>query len=160
MKKIFTLVFAVGMFTMAQAQYGPRDTRQPDQRNQQTDQRNPQIDQRYQQPNQWDNKNGYDNGKDWGYNNNSRYDDRFSMERKRDMEIARINREYDWKIQRVRNSFFLFRYEKERQIRMLQEQRQQEIRMVYMKFSGRRGWGHDNDRDNRDGRYDERNNHY
>ncbi|MEQ1678920.1 MAG: hypothetical protein ABL876_19650, partial [Chitinophagaceae bacterium] len=38
MKKIFTLVFAVGMFTLAQAQPGTRDNRQTDRRdNQQTD---------------------------------------------------------------------------------------------------------------------------
>ena len=40
MKKIFTLLFAVGMITMVQAQPGTRDNRQSDQRNnQQTDQR-------------------------------------------------------------------------------------------------------------------------
>ena len=43
------------------------------------------------------------------------------------MEIARINREYDSKIDRVRNNFFMFRFEKQRQIHWLQEQRQQEI---------------------------------
>ena len=32
MKKIFTLLFAVGMFTLAQAQPGTRDNRQNDQR--------------------------------------------------------------------------------------------------------------------------------
>jgi hypothetical protein len=131
MKKIFTLLFAVGMFTLAQAQPGSRDNRQTDQRNnQQTDQR--------------DYNNGYGNEKDIAVNHNP-YDkddhygnDRFSFERKRDMEIARINREYDYKIQKVRNNFFMWRYEKERQIRFLQEQRQREIRMVYVKFPDNR----------------------
>lgn len=55
------------------------------------------------------------------------------------MEIARINREYDYKIQAVRNNFFMWRYEKERQIRFLQEQRQWEIRKVYATFNDHRG---------------------
>jgi hypothetical protein len=140
MKKIFTLLFTVGMFTLAQAQPGSRDNRQTDQRNnQQTDQR--------------DFNNGYDKGNDVVVNNQTydkgdyRYDnDRFSFERKRDMEIARINREYDYKIQRVRNSFFTGRFEKERQIRFLQEQRQREIRIVYIKFPDKRRY--DNDHSN------------
>ena len=49
MKKIFTLLLAVGMFAMAQAQPGSSDNRQFDQRN---DQRN---DQRYDQ--QYDQRN-------------------------------------------------------------------------------------------------------
>lgn len=143
MKKIFTLLVAVGMFTLAEAQPGTRDNRQPDQRNnQQTDQR--------------DYNNGYGNQKDITINHNpydkdDRYgNDRFSMERKRDMEIAGINREYDYKIQRVRNNFFMGRYEKERQIRFLQEQRQREIRRVYDRYSDRRG--HDYDRDDHSNR--------
>jgi hypothetical protein len=61
------------------------------------------------------------------------------------MEIAQINRDYDFKIQKVRNSFYIFRFEKERQIRSLQDQRQREIKMVYYKYSDRR---------------DDRNNHH
>src|SRR5476651_1295339 len=106
MKKIFTLLFAVGMFTLAQAQPGSRDNRQTGQRD----------------------NSGYDNV---AVNNqpfdrgDNRYDnDRFSFERKRDMEIARINRDYDYKIMRVRSNFFMGRFEKERQIRFLQDQRQ------------------------------------
>ena len=133
MKKIFTLVFALGTLAVAQAQPGSRDNRSTDSRNTQTDQRD------YR---------GYDNEKDIAYNKpynrDDRYSDRFSMERKRDMEIAGINREYDFRIQKVRNSFYIFRYEKERQIRSLQDQRQREIKMVYYKYSNRR-----NDRDDR-----------
>ena len=127
MKKIFTLLFAVGMFTLAQAQPGSRDNRQNDQR---------------------DYNSGYGKGNDVVIDNHTydnrdnRYDDRFSIERKRNMEIARINREYDYKIQRVWSNFFMGRYEKERQIRFLQEQRQREIRMVYSRFS-ETGHGYD-----------------
>ncbi|MEQ1678908.1 MAG: hypothetical protein ABL876_19590, partial [Chitinophagaceae bacterium] len=53
--------------------------------------------------------------------------------------------EYDYRIQKVRNSFFMSWFEKQRKIRFLQEQRQQEIRMVYAKFS---------DRNKHDNRYD------
>jgi hypothetical protein len=169
MKRIFTLLFAVGTFTAAVAQPGNRDNRQPDQRNNpQTDQRNnPQIDQR-NTDNGRDiviNHNPYDNRNDGRFDNdrnpvsvNISFDDddyygnsRFANERKKDMLIAKINREYDYRIQRVRNSFFLDRWEKMQKIRFLQEQRQQEIRMVYMKFSKRNH--HDRRYDNPGRRY-------
>ena len=137
MKKIFTLLFAVGMFTLAQAQPGSRDNRQTDRRdNQPTDQRNQNYDQRNQ-------NNGYDDNRgfvdfNFSFDNDSRFgNSRFSNERKRDMQIARINREYDYRIQSVRNNFFMSRWEKQRQISFLQEQRQREIRMLYAKFSNR-----------------------
>jgi len=122
MKKIFTLFFALGMIAVAQAQPGNRDNRdnrdirQPDTKVIVVDHRD----------------NGYDN-------NNIRYDDRFSNDRKRDWEINRINKEYDYKIQQVKRSFYLFRGEKQRQIRMLEAQRDQEIRMVMYKYSDKRG---------------------
>jgi len=134
MKKIFTLLFAVGMLSVAQAQYGGnRDNRQTDQRNtQQTDQRN------YQQ--------GDQRSFDKSYGNDDRYDNKnFSFDRGRDMEIARINQKYDLKIQMVQRSFFMGWFEKKRQIRFLEEQRQREISMIYSRGYDRRGrWdGHD-----------------
>jgi hypothetical protein len=174
MKKIFTLLMAAGMFTLVQAQPGTRDSRQNDQRgnqqtdernNQRTDQRNDQQndqrnnhqnDQRYDQRND-NNRPGYGNNGgayDNRYDKDNRYDDRFSMDRRRDMEIARINEEYDYKIQRVQRNFFINWYEKQNQIRCLQEQRQQEISMVYRKFgnNGRR----DNDHEDRGNHYGRR----
>ena len=186
MKKIFTLLFAVGMFTLAQAQPGSRDNRQTDrrdnpptdqrnqnydQRNQTTDQRNQNYDQRNQTYDQRDQSidqrnqpydqrnqnNSYDDNRgfvdfNFSFDNDSRYgNSRFSNERKRDMQIARINREYDYQIQSVRNNFFMWGYEKERQIRFLQEQRQREIRMVYAKFSYRNRY---DDRYGRNNPYD------
>jgi len=149
MKKIFTLAFALGTFTLAMAQPGNRGNQQ-----QQT---------RTTQPDQRDFNKGYDNGKTVSYDNrdgrhDDRFDDRFSMERKRDMEIASINREYDYKVQRVRNSFFLFRFEKQRQVSMLEQQRQYEIRKVYAKYADRRG-GY-NDWDNRNNNNGRDNHHY
>lgn len=152
MKKIFTLLFAAGMFTLAQAQPGSRDNRNG---------------QRDNMPPVRQDDGRFDNDKsfisiDFSFGRDDHYgNSRFSNERKRDMQIARINREYDQRIQRVRNSYFMSRWEKQRQIRFLQEQRQQEIRMVYAKFSKRNqhnGWddrngGYDrNDRNDRQGR--------
>jgi len=54
------------------------------------------------------------------------------------MQIARINQKYDFKIQRVRNDFFMRRFEKMRTIRSLEERRKQEIRMAYARSSR---WG-------------------
>ncbi|MEQ1797952.1 MAG: hypothetical protein ABL872_08360 [Lacibacter sp.] len=118
MKKIFTLLFAATLFTAANAQNGNRDNKQYDQRNDQT---------------------GY--GKPVA-TNNDRYDKddrrdygKFSMERKRDMQIAQINREFDYKIQKVRSSFYMNRFEKQRQIRFLEDKRRMEIKKVYMQFN-------------------------
>ena len=146
MKKIFTLLFAVGMVAVAQAQSGNGDNRQDDQRN---DQRNDQrYDQRNDQQNdQRDFNDGFDKTKDQFYDKNVHYDDRFSMERRMKMEIARIDREYDFKIEKVRCNYFLSWWEKQRQIRYLEQDRQWEIRMVYAKFNNR-------------GRYDDCNNRY
>ena len=143
MKKIFTLLFSVGMFTLAQAQPGPGDDRPFDQRN---DQRNDQrSDQQYDQRNdqrfdQRDFDKGYDKGKvivetnDY-FERGGRYNDRFFMERRRDMKIARINQEYDYRIQRVRRDFYMSWFEKQRQIRFLDNQRRWEINMVYNRFN-------------------------
>ncbi len=143
MKKIFTLLFAVGMLAAAQAQPGNRDNRQPDRRDAPIDR---QDDGRF------------DNDKSFiainvSFDNDDRFgNSRFSNERKRDMEIAKINREYDYRIQRVKNNYFMSRWEKQRQISFLQNQRQQEIRMVYAKFSNRNK--HNNRYDRDDNRYD------
>ncbi|MEO7982553.1 MAG: hypothetical protein ABI688_00600, partial [Bacteroidota bacterium] len=64
MKKIFTLLFALGTFAAAQAQPGSRDTRQTDRRD---DQPINQVDQRNQ-------NNGYDNQRDVVIERNNPYD--------------------------------------------------------------------------------------
>jgi hypothetical protein len=130
MKKIFTLLFAVGFLTAINAQSGSRDNR--DNRDN-------------QQSGQWGNNHGNDVvGNNNRYDNDDRYDNNFgSYNGNIKMQIAQINRKYDFKIERVRNDFFMRRYEKMRIIRSLEEQRKQEIRMAYAR-SGR--WGqHDRD---------------
>ena len=102
------------------------------------------------------NANGRNNPHDVVINDNHRgggYDDRGSQgyyfsERKKNMQIAQINKEYFHRIQSVKSKFFMGRHQKERIINSLQAQRDSEIRSVLIRF---------NDRDNR---YDRRYDHY
>jgi hypothetical protein len=125
MKKIFTLLFAVGFLTAINAQSGSRDNR--DNRDN-------------QQSGQWGNNQERDVvGNNSRHDNDDRYDNNFgSYDGNIKMQIARINQKYDFKIQRVRNDFFMRRFEKMRMIRSLEEQRKQEIRMAYARSSR---WG-------------------
>ena len=125
MKKIFTLLFAVGFLTAINAQSRSRDDR----------------DNRDNQPSgQWGNTRDKDVvGNNNRYDNDDRYDNNFgSYDGNIKMQIAQINRKYDFKIQRVRNDFYMRRFEKMRIIRSLEEQRKQEIRMAYARSSR---WG-------------------
>ncbi|HKC34968.1 MAG TPA: hypothetical protein VKB95_02865 [Chitinophagaceae bacterium] len=124
MKKIFTLLVAVGFITAINAQTGSRDRDNRDTRDQQTDQR------------------GYNNKdvviNDGRYDNDDRFDNNFgSYDRNIRMQIAQVNRKYDFKIQRVRNDYFMRRFEKMRVIHSLEAQRQQEIRMLYARNNKR-----------------------
>ncbi len=140
MKKIFTLLFAVGMVAVAQAQPGSRDDRQFDRNDQRIDQQTGlQLDLQF---NLVDFEKGYDKGKFiiendryFGYDRNSRFDNRIAMERKLKMRIAMINQEYDFKIQKVKRNFRMSWFEKQRQIRNLENQRRWEIHMAYAKFN-------------------------
>ncbi len=123
MKKIFTLVFAVGMFAAAQAQPGNRDNRQNDHRDFDED-----IDITV-------NHNPYDNDNDDRYGNSY-----FSNDRKLKMRINQINREFDYKTQRVKSNFYMSRWEKQRLIRSLEDQRQRDIRMLYAKFNNKNNY--------------------
>lgn len=133
MKKIFTLLVAVVFLTAINAQ--TRDTR--DNRDTRDKQQN----------DHWGNNNSKDvvvnNGR---YDNDDRFDNNFGSNGGNiRMQIAQVNRKYDFKIERVRNSFSMRRYEKMRVIRSLEAQRQQEIRMLYAKNNkkGQHGRGHD-----------------
>ncbi len=128
MKKIFTLLFAVGLFTVAQAQPG-RDRRDRD-------------DDRYEHRDR-DNDDRYENGNRYG---NSRFGD----ERRMRVQIAQINREYDYKMQRVSNDRYTSRWEKDKLFRRLEDQRRQEIRRVYQQFKYKQRY---DDRDFQDRRH-------
>lgn len=160
MKKIFTLLFAIGMVAVAQAQPGSRDNRQFDQRNDQK------IDQQTDlQFDQMEFDRGYDKGRVIVETNNyfakgGRYNDKIFMERKRDMMIAKINREYDFKVQQVKRSFRMSWFEKQRQIRFLENQRRWEISQVYAKFNDYRNRDRFPGRNNRNDRNGNSNGHY
>lgn len=82
---------------------------------------------------------GYDN-RDVVYGNHDnrvygdgRWDNRFS-ERERDVQINRINAEYDMRIRKVEHSWFTSGREKAFRIQQLDAQRREEIRMVWERF--------------------------
>ena len=116
MKKIFTLLVAVGFLTAMNAQTGSRDRDNRDARDQQTNQRGNNSKDVVVNNGRYDNDDRYDNA--GSYNGNIR------------MQIAQVNRKYDFKIQKARNDYFMRRNEKMRVIRSLEAQRQQEIRML------------------------------
>ena len=121
-----------------------------------------QYDQQYgQQNNQMDFDKGYDKERfiketnDY-FDRGNRYNDRFSMERKRDMMIERVNWEYDYKIQRIKRDFYMSWFEKQREIRFLENQRRWEISKIYEKCNSYDNRDRDryHGRDDRNGGYD------
>jgi hypothetical protein len=134
MKKIFTLLFAVGFLTAIHAQSRPGDNR--DNRDTRDKQQN----------DQWGNNNKDVVINDGRYDNDDRYhNNNGSYERNIRMQIAQVNRKYDLRIQKVKNDFFMRRFEKMRVIRSLEAQRQQEIRMLHARSNkkGQRDRGYD-----------------
>lgn len=116
MKKIFTLLLAVGMITLAQAQYGSGKNSR-DRRNDQST-----VDKDY----------------DYRHDNDGRYNGIMSPKKQMELAIDRVNRKYDWKIDKVKDNFFKSRSQKKREIRFLSEQRKKEIRRTYAAFAKER----------------------
>ncbi len=54
------------------------------------------------------------------------------------MKIAQINQEYDYKIQSVKSNYFMPWFKKQKIISRLEDQRQDEIQMVFAKFHNHR----------------------
>ena len=119
MKKIFTFLLALGMITLSHAQYGSGKNSR-DHRNDQST---------------------VDEGYDYRHDNDRRYTGIMSPKKQLEFAIDRVNREYDWKIDKVRDNFFKSRYQKKREIRFLNEQRKREIRRTYAEFSKERRRG-------------------
>jgi hypothetical protein len=109
MKKLFALVFAIGAVTsvFAQRSYDRRD----ESRDVILGQQNHSV-----------------------YNNNRGNDGYFST-RERDDQIERINRNYNWRIQSVRNDRHLRNAEKKREIRFLENERDSKIREVVERYN-------------------------
>lgn len=105
MKRIFTLVIALGAMTAVFAQH-----------------RQESRDVILGQPNRgvYNNDRGYNNG---------RYD-----VRDRDEQIRRIRREYNWRIESVQHDRHLRKAEKRRQIRFLENERDARIREVMNRY--------------------------
>jgi hypothetical protein len=126
MKKTITFLLSVALMSSAFAQYN---------NNQQRDRDN-----NYGYNKTHDRDNGYDKGGKFY----------FFTARERDMQIAQINREYAGKMQSVRSRFLMGRRQKERQLSILEQQRNEEVRLVWMKFNDRMnrgdGWDKKNDR--------------
>lgn len=132
MKKIFTLIFATAMLSTAFAQYGQRDDRDRG--------RNDDV---------------YASNKGYGKS----YGTYVFTAREKNMQIEQIYRDYNYKIQSVKNKPFMGWFQKKRVISNLEAQRDAEICQVNDKFNspknlfnsyGRRD-GHDR-RDDRDDR--------
>lgn len=138
MKRIFTLVFALGFLTAAQAQNrngDNRGNRQPDR---------PIVIQH--------NQRDFDNYSNDQYDRDVRYmKSNPGKDRKMAKQIDAINREYDFKMQQLQRNRYLSRFDKQRQLRFLQEQRQREIRMVYARHHKNK-----NKYDDRDDRFNNR----
>lgn len=153
MKKIITLLFSATMFASVFAQYGSgkdqRDNGYGNNNNSKNGCGN----------NAGAGNNGYSNsgcgsngnsncekGKDVVYNDGRNKDNNFFNPRARDMQIAQINRDYDRKIQIVKNKFFMPRFRKEQVIYRLEDQRREEISMLVIKYNKGQdrfdGYGH------------------
>ena len=124
MKKAITLLLSVALVSSALAQYDNDQQRGRD------------NDYGYSKP----------HDRDYGHRGGKFY---YFTARERDIQIAQINREYGYKMQAVRNKFFMNRRHKERQLAMLEQERSQEIRLVWLKFNDRMnrgdGWDRKND---------------
>jgi hypothetical protein len=134
MKKIFTLLFSVGLLTSAIAQSNHSSQNG--------------------YPGRDDQNSGYNKNTQPPFagnrNDHSGYNDRhtdFSV-RMRDEQIAKINYEYDSKINAIKYRRGGLFFDKNRKIRNLEIERQDQIRMVYARFSGKNNYGGHNERDN------------
>jgi len=112
MKTIFTLLFSMAMFSTTFAQYGQRDQRD---RNKDND--------------------VYASNDNRGYDHHDKgYGGYFFSPSDRDMQIAQIDREYQYRIQSVQNKPFMGWYQKKRIINNLEAERDDEIFQVIRKF--------------------------
>ena len=133
MKKILTLLFAVGAITITQAQ---SSRSYPNDRNTTRDvilgDRNDGND-RHNRNDRYDNR----------YENKSRSVYSFSA-RERDKQIDRINREYDKKVRQVERDRRMRSSEKSYTLRQLEGERRTELRQVWDRFQSRNNAHNDN----------------
>ena len=82
--------------------------------------------------------------------NNNRSNDGYYTTRERDAQIERIRRDYDWRIQSVRNDRYLRKAEKKREVRLLENERDTRIRELIDRYNY---YNNSNNRNYRTGRY-------
>lgn len=129
MKKIFTLVFATVMLSNAFAQYGQRDQGSRD-------------------------RDVYASNDNRGFNRHDKgYGTYFFTAREKNMQIEQIYRDYNFRIQSVKNKAFMGWFQKKRIINNLEAQRDAEICQVNDRFNSPKnmfnGYGRRYDRDDR-----------
>lgn len=114
---------------------------------------------------QRDNNYGNNQGREVAVNNNrdrnnSGYERStyYFSARERDRQISAVNNRYYWKIESIKNKFFMGRSRKAQLIYSLQLQRDAEIRSIFAQFNDRRNQF--NRGDNRYDGHDKRNNRY
>ena len=122
MKKILTLLIALGAIASVEAQ----SSRFPSDRG---DSRDVILGQ--------NNDRGYDNSR---YNNGYNF-----TPRERDQQIDRINRDYDLRVRQVERDRWMRSYEKRMKIQRLEDQKRDEIRIVWERFRNSRNQYRDND---------------
>lgn len=90
---------------------------------------------------------------DRSYEKSSRYNNYTFTPRERDVQIERINREYDYRIRQVERDRWIRGYEKAYKIRRLEDQRRDDIRQVWERFKASRNQYRDNDYRRNNGRW-------
>ena len=130
MKKIFTLLLAAGSISFASAQYTAKNDRNFKDANKSYPVNNGSYDR---------DKKGFNNPSD--NHGNADYNFYVFSLKERDAEIERINRAYDFKILAVKRDRFLKSNKKEKQINLIEKQRNLEIKNVYARFSSKNNRG-------------------
>ena len=122
MKKIFTLLLAVGSISIASAQgFGQKDKSFKDGKYESKD----------------------NHGGDFGKGKSNDFNDYSFSLKEKERQIEKINQEFDLKILMVKRSRHLRAKEKSRQIRMLESERYDQIKDVQIRFEKNKGRDYD-----------------
>ena len=129
MKRILTLAIALGAIVSANAQFAHT---YPADRNDSRD---------------------VISGSNQPYEKTARYNTYNFSERERDMQLERINRDFELRIRQVQYDRWMRSNEKRYQVQRLEDQRREEIRQVWDRFKNNRNGYHDNDNRRNDHRW-------
>ena len=122
MKKVFTLLLSAGLISSAFAQYKPGND----------------IDRGYDRNGDIaSNSEKYKNEKRFKNENGRNKYNKSYASIQRDAQIARINREYNYKVEGVKNRLYMSRSRKINIINRLQEERRKDIRAVFTRSNNR-----------------------